>query len=212
MSALLFILVFLLGMLSMGLQLVASRVLAPFFGSSIFVWASLITTFLAAFSTGSFVGAAVSAKPRINQSRIVAGLMFACTATLLFNSLGSTAVCDWLDLRIDNLPAKLIAACALLYFVPVMCLSSITPVCIGYYDRREKSAGRSAGLLNGVSTLGNIVGVLVAAFVLIPTFGTHTLLHVWWISSAAIQLLLWFVLFSRSLQSAAASEIPPSDR
>jgi predicted membrane-bound spermidine synthase len=212
MPGFLFILVFSLGMLSMGLQLVASRVLAPFFGSSIFVWASLITTFLAAFSTGSFVGAAVSAKPRINQSRIVAGLMIACSATLLFNSLGSVAVCDWLDLRIDNLPAKLIATCVLLYFVPVMCLSSITPVCIAYYDRREKSAGRSAGLLNGVSTLGNIIGVLVAAFMLIPTFGTHALLHVWWISSAIIQLLLWFVLFSSSLPSPAAPGIPLSDR
>jgi len=212
MPGFLFILVFSLGMLSMGLQLVASRVLAPFFGSSIFVWASLITTFLAAFSTGSFVGAAVSAKPRINQSRIVAGLMVACSATLLFNSLGSAAVCDWLDLRIDNLPAKLIATCVLLYFVPVMCLSSITPVCIAYYDRREKSAGRSAGLLNGVSTLGNIIGVLVAAFMLIPTFGTHALLHVWWISSAIIQLLLWFVLFSSSLPSPVAPGIPLSDR
>ena len=212
MPGFLFILVFSLGMLSMGLQLVASRVLAPFFGSSIFVWASLITTFLAAFSTGSFVGAAVSAKPRINQSRIVAGLMIACSATLLFNSLGSAAVCDWLDLRIDNLPAKLIATCVLLYFVPVMCLSSITPVCIAYYDRREKSAGRSAGLLNGVSTLGNIIGVLVAAFMLIPTFGTHALLHVWWISSAIIQVLLWFVLFSSSLPSPAAPGITLSDR
>ena len=212
MPGFLFILVFSLGMLSMGLQLVASRVLAPFFGSSIFVWASLITTFLAAFSTGSFVGAAVSAKPRINQSRIVAGLMIACSATLLFNSLGSAAVCDWLDLRIANVPAKLIATCVLLYFVPVMCLSSITPVCIAYYDRREKSAGRSAGLLNGVSTLGNIIGVLVAAFMLIPTFGTHALLHVWWISSAIIQVLLWFVLFSSSLPSPAAPGIPLSDR
>jgi hypothetical protein len=212
MPGFLFILVFSLGMLSMGLQLVASRVLAPFFGSSIFVWASLITTFLAAFSTGSFVGAAVSAKPRINQSRIVAGLMIACSATLLFNSLGSAPVCDWLDLRIDNLPAKLIATCVLLYFVPVMCLSSITPVCIAHYDRREKSAGRSAGLLNGVSTLGNIIGVLVAAFMLIPTFGTHALLHVWWISSAIIQVLLWFVLFSSSLPSPVASGIPLSDR
>ena len=196
MAGLLFALVFLLGMLSMGLQLVASRVLAPFFGNSIFVWASLITTFLAAFSTGSFIGAAVSSSSRLNQGRIVAGLMIACSLTLLFNSLASSRVCDWLDLHIDNLPAKLITACLLLYFVPVMSLSSITPVCVAYYDRREKAAGRSAGLLNGVSTLGNIIGVLLAAFVLIPTFGTRVLLHVWWIGSAAIQFLLWLVLFS----------------
>src|SRR5436309_9331328 len=183
MSALLFLLVFLLGMLSMGLQLVASRVLAPFFGNSIFVWASLITTFLAAFSTGSFIGAAVSSRSTSHQRRIVAVLMIVCAITLLFNSLASAIVCDWLDLHIENLPAKLILGCVLLYFVPVMSLSSITPVCIAWYDRRENAAGRSAGLLSGVSTLGNIVGVLVAAFVLIPTFGTRVLLHVWWIAS-----------------------------
>jgi hypothetical protein len=211
MSTFLFFLVFCLGMLSMGLQLVASRVLAPFFGTSIFVWASLITTFLAAFSTGSFIGAAISAKSVSRQRKIVAGLMIACSSSLLFNSLASYAVCDWLDLRIENLPTKLISACVLLYFVPVMSLSSITPVCIAYYDRGEKSAGRSAGLLNGTSTLGNIIGVLVAAFVLIPTFGIHALLHVWWISAAAIQFLLWFVLFSSSWRSPTPA-IPLSDR
>jgi hypothetical protein len=212
MAVLLFLLVFLLGNLSMGLQLVASRVLAPFFGSSIFVWASLITTFLAAFSAGSFVGAAVSAKSVPQQRRIVAVLMILCSIALLFDSLGSYAVCDWLDLRIDSLPAKLILTCALLYFVPVMSLSSITPVCIAWYDRQEKAAGRSAGLVNGVSTLGNIIGVLVAAFVLIPTFGTRALLHVWWIASAAIQVLLWFVLFSARSRSSVSTVLPVSDR
>src|SRR5437879_4186817 len=196
MFGLLFILVFLLGMLSMGLQLVASRVLAPFFGSSIFVWASLITTFLAAFSSGSFIGAAVSARSSLNQRRIVACLMATCSATLLFDALASYRVCDWLDLRIENLAVKLITTCVLLYFVPVMTLSSITPVCIAHYDRREKSAGRSAGLLNGVSTLGNIIGLLVAAFVLIPTFGTHSFLPPWWLSPCPIHLFPTFALFS----------------
>ncbi|HEX4638278.1 MAG TPA: fused MFS/spermidine synthase [Chthoniobacterales bacterium] len=209
MAPALFVLVFLLGMLSMGLQLVASRVLAPFFGNSIFVWASLITTFLAAFSTGSFIGAAVSSRSTSQQRRIVAILMIVCAVTLLFNSLASARVCDWLDLHIENLATKLILACVLLYFVPVMSLSSITPVCIAWYDRREKAAGRSAGLLNGVSTLGNIVGVLVAAFVLIPTFGTRILLHVWWIASVAIQFFLWSVLFSRSQSPVSApNEFP----
>lgn len=211
MSAVLFLLVFLLGMLSMGLQLVASRVLAPFFGNSIFVWASLITTFLAAFSIGSFIGAAVSSKSTSSQRRIVAGLMAVCSVTLLFNSLASSGVCDWLDLHIESLPTKLIAACVALYFVPVLSLSSITPVCIGWFDRLEKAAGRSAGLLNGVSTLGNILGVLAAAFVLIPTFGIHLLLHVWWIASAVIQFFLWFVLFSRSPSaSSPVNQAPPT--
>ena len=185
----------------MGLQLVASRVLAPFFGNSILVWASLITTFLAAFSVGSFIGASISSKPLATQKKAVGGLMSICCVTLLIDSLACYQLCDWMDLHIVNLLIKLIGSCLLLYFIPVATLSTLTPVCIGYYDRVGRSAGRSAGLLNGVSTLGNIVGVLTAALLLIPTFGIHSLLQVWWISAVIFQTSLWFVLFSHSARS-----------
>jgi hypothetical protein len=161
------------------------------------VWASLITTFLAAFSAGSFIGAAVSSRPVAIQAKIMAVLMVTTSGWLLFDSLAGYAVTDSLDLQIDSLPSKLIIVCLLLYFVPVAALSALTPVCVGFYDRIQKSAGRSAGILNGVSTLGNIGGVLLTAFVLIPTFGVRNLLHCWWSASVLIQLLLWFVLHSR---------------
>jgi hypothetical protein len=212
MSIVLFFLVFCLGMLSMGLQLVASRVLAPFFGTSIFVWASLITTFLAAFSTGSFIGGAVSGRPSPVQGKIMASVMGVCSAALLFNSLSCYAVCDWLDLRIENLPLKLMITCLLLYFVPITAFSTITPVSVAYYNRHGKSAGRAAGLLNGVSTLGNIAGVLTAALVLIPTFGVHSLLHLWWISSICIQFPLWFVLYSSAARSQPALPLLVTDK
>lgn len=198
MPTLLFFLVFSLGVLSMGLQLVASRVLAPFFGSSILVWAALITTFLAAFSIGSFLGAAISAKPVPIQRKVMAVVMSTGCAALLFDSFACYKVCDWIDLRLESLPAKLIVTCLLLYFVPITSLATITPICVGYYDRREKSAGLSAGVLTGVSTLGNIGGVLGSALILIPTFGVQTLLHAWWILAIVLQLSLWFVLYSRA--------------
>lgn len=196
----------------MGLQLVASRVLAPFFGTSIFVWASLITTFLAAFSTGSFIGGAISGKPSAIQKKIMATVMTICSSALLFNSLAYYVICDWLDFRIENLLAKLIITCVMLYFVPITAFSTITPVSVAYYNRHGKSAGRAAGLLNGVSTLGNIAGVLVAALVLVPTFGVHNLLHLWWISSICIQLPLWFVLYSSAARSQPVSPVLAGDK
>jgi MFS family permease len=205
MSALLFLLIFCLGMLSMGLQLVASRVVAPFFGSSIFVWASLITTFLAAFSVGSFLGGLISVTLPPRQRMIMGGVMAVCCASLIFNSLACYTVCDWLDLQIESLALKLILTCLALYFIPVTMLSTVTPVCIAHYDRFRKSAGRSAGLLNGISTLGNIVGVLISALVLIPNFGLRHLLHFWWLCSCALLLPLWFVLYSPSLRSARSA-------
>jgi hypothetical protein len=154
----------------------------------------------------------VSGKAFAIQARIMAVLMSIGSGALLFNSLCCYAICDWMDLHIDNLPGKLIATCVLLYFLPIASLSALTPVCVGFYDRWRKSAGRSAGLLNGVSTLGNIAGVLLAALVLIPTFGIHSLLHVWWISSVAIQLSLWFVIYSSSVPSHSLSPAPARER
>ena len=185
----------------MGLQLLASRVLAPFFGNSIFVWASLITTFLAAFSTGSFVGGVVSSRLLSSQKKITLGLMVIGSGWLIFDSLAGYAISDWFDLRIDNLPTKLIAVCLLLYFVPVAVLSALTPICVGFYDRKEMSAGRSSGMVNCVSTLGNIAGVLITAFAFIPTFGVRHLMQCWWISSVLIQFILWSVLYSRYWRS-----------
>ena len=62
-------LVVILGVLSMGFQLLASRLLNPHFGSSIIVWAWLISTFLAAFSLGSILGGWISNATRIWRHR-----------------------------------------------------------------------------------------------------------------------------------------------
>jgi predicted membrane-bound spermidine synthase len=58
-----------LGVLSMGFQFAASRLLNPHFGSSIIVWAWLISTFLAAFSIGSMLGGWISNLPTAARRR-----------------------------------------------------------------------------------------------------------------------------------------------
>ncbi len=151
------------------------------------------------------MGAAVSSRPLGMQSRLVFTLMAICTGSLFVNSIASYAVCDWVDLRVASFPAKLIAASALLYFIPVATLSALTPVCVGFYDRRRLAAGRSSGLLNGVSAIGNIAGVILSAFVLIPSFGVRRLLNSWWISSIIVQIALWAVLYWRSEESPSRS-------
>ncbi len=63
-------LVVVLGILSMGFQLLASRLLNPHFGSSIIVWAWLISTFLLAFSLGSMLGGWISCQPAARRARL----------------------------------------------------------------------------------------------------------------------------------------------
>ncbi|HEX2227546.1 MAG TPA: fused MFS/spermidine synthase, partial [Candidatus Binatia bacterium] len=61
-QALHYLVVFVSGAVLMGLEIAGSRVLAPHFGSSIFVWGSLISIVMAALSVGYYWGGWLSAR------------------------------------------------------------------------------------------------------------------------------------------------------
>jgi hypothetical protein len=177
--ALFFTLVVVQGILSMGFQLLASRLLNPHFGSSIIVWAWLISTFLAAFSLGSMVGGWISnlAPAARFRAQLVA-------ATLGLASLGFTALSGRRSLAVietafTDLSTGLLIACLSLFFVPVLVLSSFGPQCVQYLAVRGMAPGKASGFVYGVSTLGNIAGVMLTAFALIPHFPVSTLMYLW---------------------------------
>ena len=164
MSLLVFYLVVVtLGILSMGFQMLGSRLLSPHFGSAIDVWACLISTFLAAFSIGSMAGGVISNLEGAARRR--SQLICALAAVV---SLAVTAV----------LPGVL-ASCLALFFVPVTALSTFSPQCVQFLAQRGMAPGKASGLVYGVSTLGNIAGVMLTTFVLIPHFRVSTLLYIW---------------------------------
>jgi hypothetical protein len=168
-----------LGVLSMGFQLLASRLLNPHFGSSIIVWAWLISTFLAAFSTGSMVGGWISnlpTRPRLRAQ--FAGAVIAMVTLAITAAIGR-ALLGRIELGFENMSVGLLVACAVLFFPPVTALSSFGPQCVQYLAVRGTPPGKASGWVYGVSTLGNIVGVMVTAFVLIPHFRVSTLLYLW---------------------------------
>jgi hypothetical protein len=78
----------------------------------------------------------------------------------------------------DLWPGALMA-CVLLFLLPVAALSSLLPLYTDIVGRAGQGAGVSSGLVFGFSTFGNIVGVIVTAFTLIPNFPTSELLIAW---------------------------------
>lgn len=177
--SLFFTIVVVQGILSMGFQLLASRLLNPHFGSSIIVWAWLISTFLAAFSLGSMLGGSISSAapgPRYRAQLISAAIGLASLAFTAFFGRRSLAT---IEVAILDLSGGLLVACIGLFFVPVLVLSSFGPQCVQYLATRGTPPGKASGLIYGVSTLGNIAGVMLTAFALIPHFRVSTLLYGW---------------------------------
>ena len=174
-----YVVVITLGILSMGFQLLASRLLSPYFGSAIDVWACLISTFLAAFSVGSMLGGWISNLPPPQRTRWQLGGALAAVLTLALTALGGRALIDQIATQLEPGKLPIMLSCVVVFFFPVTSLSSFTPQCVQFLASRGMPPGKASGLVYGVSTIGNIAGVMLTAFVLIPHLRVSTLLYIW---------------------------------
>lgn len=174
-----YVVVITLGILSMGFQLLASRLLNPHFGSSIIVWAWLISTFLAAFSLGSIVGGWISnLAPEPRRRGQMTGVVLA-VASLALVALFGRDLLGRIEVAFEDVSTALLVSCVGIFFLPVTALSTFGPQCVQFLASRGTPPGKASGVVYGVSTLGNIAGVMLTAFALIPHFRVSTLLYLW---------------------------------
>ena len=182
----------------MGFQLLASRVLNPHFGSAIDVWSWLISTFLAAFSGGAMLGGWISALEQPQRKRWQIGMAALAVATLWFTAQFGKTVIGAIEMKMEPGQVPIVLSCVLVFFFPVLSLSSFTPQCVQYVAARGVPPGRASGLVYGVSTLGNIIGVLLTAFVLIPRAPVSTLLTTWMVVALLGLTALLFLLLRQA--------------
>ncbi|HUR58753.1 MAG TPA: fused MFS/spermidine synthase [Opitutaceae bacterium] len=174
-----YVVVVTLGILSMGFQLLASRLLNPHFGSAIDVWACLISTFLTAFSAGSMIGGWISNLPAEARRRWQLGGAVLAVVTLAITALFARTVLGRIELAFEPGSTPILVSCFGVFFLPVAALSSFGPQCVQFLASRGMPPGKASGIVYGVSTLGNIAGVMLTAFLLIPHLRVSTLLYVW---------------------------------
>lgn len=174
-----YLVVITLGILSMGFQLLASRLLSPYFGSAIDVWACLISTFLAAFSAGSMLGGWISNLEPARRTRWQFGGAVAAVLTLALTALGGRSLIDAIATELEPGKLPIMLSCVVVFFFPVTSLSAFTPQCVQFLASRGTPPGKASGVVYGVSTIGNIAGVMLTAFVLIPHLRVSTLLYIW---------------------------------
>ncbi len=187
----LLVLVFVSGMVSLGLEMSASRLLAPFFGTSLFVWANLIGLVLIYLSAGYFIGGRLA--DRHPRPYVLCGVTaIAAIATGLIPFI-SHPVLEWSVQGITTANASIfyssLLAVILLFSVPMTLLGVVSPFAIRLSVEHLGSTGRSAGGLYALSTIGSIVGTFLTVLVLIPAWGVRRTLI-----AAAVALLaasLW---------------------
>jgi spermidine synthase len=168
--------VFVSGAVLMGLEITGSRILAAHFGSSIYVWGSVIAVFLTALSGGYYIGGVVADRKPVfvllNALLLVAGCWL-LIIPFYANWLSDVVVTRRLGERLGPLLTSL-----LLFGGPSVLMGMVSPYAVRLATKSLENLGNVAGRLYALSTMGSIVGTLVTAFWLIPLFGVKTLLQI----------------------------------
>ncbi|MBA3330462.1 MAG: fused MFS/spermidine synthase, partial [Actinobacteria bacterium] len=168
--------VFTSGAVLLGLEIAASRVLAPFFGNSLFVWGALIGVVLAGLSLGYWAGGALA--DRIPATRLLLAVLSLGALLVLaipfVDGPVLEAVVGWNPGPRAN---PLVAAIAL-FGLPSIVFASVSPIAVRLLAVSVTHVGRTAGRLFAISTAGSIAGTFATAFFLIPELGTDQLLGI----------------------------------
>jgi predicted membrane-bound spermidine synthase len=171
----LIILVFVSGMTSLALEMCASRLLGAFFGTSLYIWASLIGLILVYLTIGYFIGGRVADRhPSPQVLCVITGLAAISIAILPFvsQSILNLSITAFSEISVSVFLSSLLGT-ILLFAVPVTLLGLVSPFAIRLMTREVARSGRASGSLYAISTLGSILGAFLPVLWLIPTFGVR---------------------------------------
>jgi spermidine synthase len=185
------ILVFVVGTGSLGAEIAAVRLLAPYFGASTIVWANTIGIVLVALSVGYWLGGRLADRhPNMRSLCFTALLAAVLLAAVPF------AADPLLDVAVDALDEisagaflGSLVAVLVLVAVPVLLLGTVSPWAIRLAVQSVEEAGTVAGRLYALSTAGSLVGTLVSALVLIPLVGTRRTFLIFALAIAVVSVL-----------------------
>ncbi|MEX2645979.1 MAG: fused MFS/spermidine synthase, partial [Gaiellaceae bacterium] len=178
------LLVFGAGTGTLAVEISASRLLAPYYGSSTIVWANLIGLVLLALSLGYWLGGKLA--DRRPSGRLLGRLVLAAGAYVAVLPFVTRPILDVAARGLDELSAGAVVgsffATLVLFAPPVFVLGMVSPFAIRLALDTVGSAGEVAGRLYALSTAGSLLGTFLPALVTIPLVGTQRTL----IGSAAV--------------------------
>ena len=165
---------FIAGAAGMIVELVASRILSPYLGSSNLIWTCIIGMMLAFMSIGYFIGGKISDKyPKMNLLSL-----FILDASIFISIIPLIEVYAIEPLSKKNISLPIIAIiCSTITFgIPSLLLATASPFAVKLKEKDEKQIGQVSGKMSAISTIGSIFGTFLAGFILIPKLGVKNII------------------------------------
>lgn len=192
-----FALIFISGGAILALELLASRIMTPYFGVSLFIWTGILSITLISLAFGYWWGGRLAGGTKAPTPQRL-GLLFSIMPALA--GIAIVAAClvypyAFHPLARWSLVGGAFAACLILLLLPLIATSAMNPLLVALLLQRQqgRQGDAGSGMVFFVSTLGSVAGVLVTAFGLIP-----------YVSNYTATLLVAAVLGALSLTAAAS--------
>lgn len=162
------------GFYVMSLELLGGRVIAPYYGNSIYVWGAVITVFMISLAAGYYLGGALSTRnARLSTLALLLGAAALASVPLV---VFGTPVLDWISEIVPDPRAGSLAATTILFLLPAMVCGTVSPFAVRLLTRESGLSGYTAGQLYFLSTAGSAAGTLITSFYLVLLFETSTIL------------------------------------
>ena len=191
MKTLSYLTAFVSGFITMSLEIIGFRALAPHFGYSIYVFGTLIGLILFALAVGYWVGGMLSRrniKPRSFFLILLSASLYIAAASTFYERI-IQALANY------NVITGAFIATFVLWAFPMVALAAVSPYLVGIRSEKEHP-GHSSGRISAAGTLGGLVGTFLTSFYLLPVFGTHaTFVGNAYVATA--MTLLWFFVYDK---------------
>ncbi len=178
--------VFVCGALVMTYEIIGSRIVSPFIGTSTYVWTSLIGIILGALSLGYWLGGKTA--DRKPDLKILAMVIFLAGGAVAATILTKDVFLSFIARSPLSLELKSVVAALILFAPASVLLGFVTPYAVKLKMLSLADSGKTVGRLYALSTIGSIFGTFLAGFVLIPFVGSVRTLY-----------LIVFALFGLSI-------------
>ncbi|HEX2944657.1 MAG TPA: fused MFS/spermidine synthase [Clostridia bacterium] len=167
---------FLCGMTVMGVELSATRLLAPYFGTSSIVYTVVIGLIMISMSIGNVLGGR-SADKHNDLGRLFSLLWVAALWVAIIPLAGKYIITLITVLMMYILPGNLLVSgsvisCLLVFSAPLLILGMVSPYLVKLGVRDMENSGRTTGEIYAASTIGSIIGTFIPTFLTIPYIGT----------------------------------------
>jgi len=196
-----YVVVFLSNACIMVLELVASRLIAPRLGVSLYTWTSVIGVILAGISIGNYLGGRLAdryASPFFLGVILALASLGSLSILALTNALSNTGLSEGLPLVIS-----VVLYIAALFLLPSLILGCVSPIVVKLSLTDLQRTGTTVGKIYAWSSVGSIVGTFATGFWLIAWFGTRTVVLL--VSGVLLLMAIWFLTDTRRSRALATT-------